>query len=82
MASGLTEKQASLLKQRLHTRFAELKDAVRQELVRSDDERYIELAGRVHDTGDRITSYNVCYTKLLRVKDWIVKYKKGTQHRG
>lgn len=52
MASGLTEKQASLLKQKLQTRFTELKQAVKQELLRSDDERYIELAGRVHDTGD------------------------------
>jgi DnaK suppressor protein len=52
MASGLTEKQTSLLEQKLRARFAELKEAVKQELVRSDDERYIELAGRVHDTGD------------------------------
>lgn len=52
MASGLTEKQLSLLKQKLHTRFAELKETVKQELIRSDDERYLELAGRVHDTGD------------------------------
>ena len=52
MASGLTEKQTSLLKQKLQTRFTELKQAVKQELLRSDDERYIELAGRVHDTGD------------------------------
>lgn len=52
MASGLTEKQLALLEQKLQTRFAELKEAVRQELVRSDDERYIELAGRVHDIGD------------------------------
>lgn len=52
MASGLTEKQTSLLKQKLQTRFTELKQAVKQELLRSDNERYIELAGRVHDTGD------------------------------
>ena len=52
MASGLTEKQTSLLKQKLQTRFTELKQAVKQELLRSDDERYIELAGRVHDIGD------------------------------
>ena len=26
--------------------------------------------GRIHDT-DRITSYNVCYTKLLRDHQWL-----------
>jgi RNA polymerase-binding protein DksA len=49
---GLNENQLVKLKQQLQARFAELKETVRQELLRTDDERYLELAGRVHDTGD------------------------------
>lgn len=40
------------MKQRLKRRFDELKYQVRQELLSSDDECYIQLAGKVHDRGD------------------------------
>lgn len=49
---ALNENQLARLKQQLQARFVQLKETVRQELLRSDDERYLELAGRVHDTGD------------------------------
>lgn len=49
---GVNENQQTKLKQQLQARFTELKEIVRQELIRTDDERYLELAGRVHDTGD------------------------------
>ena len=37
---------------RLETRRTELLESVRRELLASDDERYVDLAGRVHDVGD------------------------------
>ena len=49
-ASSLTQTQQ--LKQQLERRFAELRDQVREELLSSEDEHYIQLAGRVHDSGD------------------------------
>jgi RNA polymerase-binding protein DksA len=52
MSSRLSEEQVSQLKQKLQKRFNELKEEIRQELLNSENERYIQLAGRVHDTGD------------------------------
>lgn len=42
----------SRMRERLEERFHELRDLIRQELLSSDEEQYIDLAGRVHDTGD------------------------------
>lgn len=52
MASHLSDKQLAKLQKQLRDRFGTLKQAVRQELLASKDERYLELAGRVHDSGD------------------------------
>ena len=52
MISYLTDKQVSELKQLLEQRLQALLETVRQELAQSDNERYIQLAGRVHDPGD------------------------------
>lgn len=49
MAQSLSNKQRSELKQKLQQRFDELREQVRQELRESDNEHYIELAGKVHD---------------------------------
>jgi DnaK suppressor protein len=42
----------SRMHQRLEERFRELREIIRKELLRSDTERYADLAGRVHDIGD------------------------------
>jgi len=42
------ERVADLLLAREH----QLRDAIRSELLRSGEERYLDLAGRVHDLGD------------------------------
>lgn len=49
MTQGLSDKQRSELKQKLQHRLDELLEKVRQELRESDNEQYIDLAGRVHD---------------------------------
>jgi len=48
----LTEKQISNFKKKLDDRFFDLREQIRLELIRTDDQTYIELAGLVHDLGD------------------------------
>lgn len=58
MTSGLLSKQISELKQRLNERSQTLLEEIRQELLKSDDEQYIQLAGEVHDPEeDRSPTY-------------------------
>lgn len=49
MAEGLDDAQIAELKRMLDKRFLELREEIRQELLRSDDATYTELAGQVHD---------------------------------
>ena len=48
----LTQAQIKGLRQQLQQRHATLRDEVRKELMAMDDARYIDLAGRVHDSGE------------------------------
>ncbi len=48
----LTNSQIKELKQMINDRSKELLEDVRQELIRSDDQHYVDLAGRVTDVGD------------------------------
>ena len=48
----LTEKQISDFKKILDERFFELREEIRLELLQTDDQSYIELAGKVHDIGE------------------------------
>jgi RNA polymerase-binding protein DksA len=50
--SGLTQAQLKELRQRLQQRYGELREEVRRELLAADEARYIDLAGRVHDSGE------------------------------
>ncbi|MCU0934480.1 MAG: TraR/DksA family transcriptional regulator [Gammaproteobacteria bacterium] len=52
MASELATEQVASLRERLQRQFADLRDTVRQELLAADAERFLDLAGRVHDPGD------------------------------
>jgi len=45
----VTTKQLGQLKAKLEERNASLRDEVRQELLATDEEHYIDLAGQVHD---------------------------------
>lgn len=48
----LTEIQIRDFKKILDDRFFELREEIRLELLKADDESYIELAGKVHDVGE------------------------------
>jgi RNA polymerase-binding transcription factor DksA len=45
----LTAKQLGELKAKLESRNRQLREEIRQELLDSDEEHYIDLAGQVHD---------------------------------
>ena len=45
----LNERQLNDLKKKLKARFYELREEIRQELLKSDNEKFSELAGSVHD---------------------------------
>lgn len=48
----LSESQLRSLRKRLDDEYARLRGAIREELLRSDEELYSDLAGQVHDPGD------------------------------
>ena len=48
----MTDKQIHDFKKKLDDRFFELREEIRLELLKSDDQHYSDLAGRVHDRGD------------------------------
>lgn len=50
--SHLSEEQLAELKQTLEVQRRQLRQDIRDELLRTDEEQYGELAGQVHDTGD------------------------------
>lgn len=52
MAEPMSNEQLAAFRKRLRARREELVEEVRQALLQSDNERYIEMAGAVHDAGD------------------------------
>lgn len=46
----LSTEQVQLFQQRLEQRSRELREEIRQDLLKYDNEQYIDLAGRVHDS--------------------------------
>lgn len=50
--SHLSDEQLTELKQRLEAERQRLRKDIRDELLRTDEEQYGELAGQVHDSGD------------------------------
>jgi len=52
MPSTLTQAQLAELRGSLKARFDALREEVRQELIQSDDEQYVALAGSVWDPAD------------------------------
>lgn len=52
MDNGLTSDQTAAFRKRLRERRAEVLEGIRQALLASDNEHYIELAGTVHDSAE------------------------------
>ncbi|RMD70907.1 MAG: TraR/DksA family transcriptional regulator [Gammaproteobacteria bacterium] len=51
--AGLSKEQMHELRQLLEQQRKQLQDEIREELLRSDEEHYIDLAERVHDMGEQ-----------------------------
>ena len=52
MTVQLTDHQINVFKTKLNDRFMALRREISTELLRSDEEQYGDLAGRVHDSGE------------------------------
>nr|BAL55717.1 transcriptional regulator, TraR/DksA family [uncultured Gammaproteobacteria bacterium] len=53
MEQVLTDQQLNEFKRLLKERYRALREEIRAELLRSDEEQYLELAGRVHDVEEQ-----------------------------
>lgn len=53
MASELTAQQLSTFRKQLKDRFTALREELRQEMLASDEEHFVDLAGRVNDLEER-----------------------------
>ncbi len=52
MSESLTRRQIDTFKAMLSDRYMALRQEISAELLRADQERYADLAGQVHDTGE------------------------------
>ena len=52
MPATLNDKQITEFRQQLNDRYFSLREEVRQELLKSDDEHYVDLASGVHDIAE------------------------------
>ena len=49
MSSELTDRETEEIRKLLKRRFLDLREEIRQELISSDNQHYVDLAGQVHD---------------------------------
>lgn len=83
----LTEAQIRHCRERLEARRRELLAEIRSELQRSEEESYVELAGRVHDeaeeaVADLLTDMNLDFLarqtdELREVEDALARIEQG-----
>lgn len=88
MAEALTDHQLAEFKRRLKERYQQLRQEIREELLRTDEEQYIELAGRVHDpeeeaVADLLVDLNLSeisrhIQEIREIDDALIRIAKGT----
>lgn len=67
MTVQLTTHQINVFKTKLNDRFMALRQEISAELLHSDEEHYVDLAGRVHDTGEVALADLLVDTKLASI---------------
>jgi RNA polymerase-binding transcription factor DksA len=72
----LTEAQLAELKQALLDARQQLRNEIRDELIRSDDERYGDLAGQVHDPADESVADLLVDTNIAAVSRYIAELRE------
>lgn len=71
MTQELTHEELGELGRMLRQRLRALRDRVAEELQHSDNEQYIQLADRVHDTGDEAVAYLLADVNLMVIDQHI-----------
>ena len=74
--SHLTHEQLDGLYNTLTEQRRVLRNEIRDELLRSDDEQYNELAGQVHDTGDESVADLIADVNVVNVGRLIVELRE------
>jgi RNA polymerase-binding protein DksA len=67
----LSEQQLTVLKQQLLETRQQLRSEIRDELLKSDDEHYGDLAGQVHDPADESVADLLVDTNIAMVSRYI-----------
>ena len=91
MTERLNPAQLAALQARLRERYTALREEVRHELLQSEDEQYIDIAGRVHDAGDEsvadlLADRNIIIvehlvTELRALEDALLRIDSGSYGR-
>ena len=76
--ASLTLGQITELRRQIQQRRAELRAEIRAELLASDESRYADLAGRVHDSGDESVADLLADLDVARI-DRQVKEIRGLE---
>jgi DnaK suppressor protein len=75
MRGALTHEKLGELGETLRQRLRAMRDRVVEELRQSDNERYVQLADRVHDTGDESVADLLADVNLLVIDQHIREIK-------
>ncbi len=88
MEQVLTDEQLNEFRKILKRHYWQIREEIRQELLRSDEERFIELAGRVHDpeeeaVADLLVDLNLAsidrhIQELREIDDALIRIANGT----
>ena len=88
MEQVLTDEQLNEFRKILKRHYWQIREEIRQELLRSDEERFIELAGRVHDpeeeaVADLLVDLNLAFIdrhiqELREIDDALIRIANGT----
>jgi DnaK suppressor protein len=73
----LIKNQIHDLKKTLDDRFFELREEIRRELLESDNQHYIDIAGRVHDLGEASVADLLVDLQLASIDRHIQEIRPG-----
>ena len=76
MPTELSNKQINEFRQQLKDRYYELREEVRQELLKSDNEHYVDLATRVHDIAEESVATFLVDLNLANIDRHIIEIRE------
>jgi len=75
MKTELNKQQVSDIQKNLKSRIYELREEIRQELLKTEDEHFIDFAGRVHDLEDQSVADLLVDLNLARIDRQILEIR-------